>query len=81
MATEQHELWPQRQNRNRYRLHLGKEVFQAEPPLERDQLPHPWSRASSAGFFLSRRPHMGFSPWEGITATVYVASSMFQALN
>lgn len=41
MATEQHELWPQRQNWNRYQLHLGKEVFQAELPLEGASSPIP----------------------------------------
>lgn len=64
MATEQHALWPQRQNWDRSQLYLGKEVFQAELHLEGMSSPIPGAVQIGADSSL-RRPQMGFTPWEG----------------
>lgn len=66
MTAEQHALWPQRQNWDRSQLHLRKEFFQAEQPLEGMSSSIPRVVQAGAGSLPSWRPQVGFSPWEGI---------------
>lgn len=72
MATEQHALWPQRQKWDRSQLHLRKKLFQAELPLEGLSSPIPGAVQVAVGSFPSRRPLVGFSPWEGINNSYHL---------